>query len=494
MTTAPGSQAPMLLGMTFGKLNEDARRKIEDQFAHRSGIPLNVDLVLHGYSRSSPTECATCPRCGKPTQLRVCRVVGFEKQGESVRLFHQAWFCTPCQTVVFDKTAFDAESAADGRSEEIFGIELAEYRQFNYFQSWNDFWAIPTVDEKRRTTGRLLFPGIRSPESPQATLGDFSGLSLTGPRPGIIALKTPEFADRRFSCLFTACQSPTCPCFETTWTCLPLTADASEKIPGARLLKVTVDPRRKKVTPLPSGKRVMAVTKSFAKALQRELSGEDWNVIIAKLMGWKRHLYETIDPETVEADFPIDMVSSNNMADMIGIFRGYPGFAFDLDGTPWMAMDGHCVNPDCVCRNSYLQFFPTEGDFTEIGPENPLLCLYDRATRQMTPAKRLVPADPGLLSRIFDALREAYPDLDARLDRNAALLSRMFAKWLKKVPTIPAVASSLSGRSYAQTSPATSQTTTEPSRTPPNISTPAAGRNEPCPCGSGKKYKKCCGA
>ncbi len=24
--------------------------------------------------------------------------------------------------------------------------------------------------------------------------------------------------------------------------------------------------------------------------------------------------------------------------------------------------------------------------------------------------------------------------------------------------------------------------------------TPKIGRNEPCPCGSGKKYKKCCGA
>ena len=24
--------------------------------------------------------------------------------------------------------------------------------------------------------------------------------------------------------------------------------------------------------------------------------------------------------------------------------------------------------------------------------------------------------------------------------------------------------------------------------------TPRPGRNEPCPCGSGKKYKKCCGA
>ena len=31
-----------------------------------------------------------------------------------------------------------------------------------------------------------------------------------------------------------------------------------------------------------------------------------------------------------------------------------------------------------------------------------------------------------------------------------------------------------------------------PVRTPP--SRREDGRNEPCPCGSGKKYKKCCGA
>ena len=27
----------------------------------------------------------------------------------------------------------------------------------------------------------------------------------------------------------------------------------------------------------------------------------------------------------------------------------------------------------------------------------------------------------------------------------------------------------------------------------PYVSPPKIGRNEPCPCGSGKKYKKCCG-
>jgi hypothetical protein len=32
-------------------------------------------------------------------------------------------------------------------------------------------------------------------------------------------------------------------------------------------------------------------------------------------------------------------------------------------------------------------------------------------------------------------------------------------------------------------------------RTPPIVNkTAAIGRNDPCPCGSGKKYKKCCGA
>jgi uncharacterized protein YecA (UPF0149 family) len=27
----------------------------------------------------------------------------------------------------------------------------------------------------------------------------------------------------------------------------------------------------------------------------------------------------------------------------------------------------------------------------------------------------------------------------------------------------------------------------------PRRSSPKVGRNDPCPCGSGKKYKKCCG-
>ncbi|WP_414647875.1 SEC-C metal-binding domain-containing protein [Desulfitobacterium sp.] len=31
------------------------------------------------------------------------------------------------------------------------------------------------------------------------------------------------------------------------------------------------------------------------------------------------------------------------------------------------------------------------------------------------------------------------------------------------------------------------------SKDAPKVATLKIGRNDPCPCGSGKKYKKCCG-
>jgi uncharacterized protein YecA (UPF0149 family) len=34
----------------------------------------------------------------------------------------------------------------------------------------------------------------------------------------------------------------------------------------------------------------------------------------------------------------------------------------------------------------------------------------------------------------------------------------------------------------------------EPASQPIRHTGPEVGRNDPCPCGSGKKYKKCCGA
>jgi uncharacterized protein YecA (UPF0149 family) len=61
-----------------------------------------------------------------------------------------------------------------------------------------------------------------------------------------------------------------------------------------------------------------------------------------------------------------------------------------------------------------------------------------------------------------EALKRALPDLDAVLAKRQALLRRLYRRALRR-KTI-------------------------------RIQAPQPGRNDPCPCGSGKKYKKCCGA
>ena len=61
-----------------------------------------------------------------------------------------------------------------------------------------------------------------------------------------------------------------------------------------------------------------------------------------------------------------------------------------------------------------------------------------------------------------DALKEVLPDLDPVLAKRQALLRRLYRRAL--------------------------------SRKTIRLQAPKLGRNERCPCGSGKKYKKCCGA
>lgn len=68
------------------------------------------------------------------------------------------------------------------------------------------------------------------------------------------------------------------------------------------------------------------------------------------------------------------------------------------------------------------------------------------------------------------APREVPADIDDRLDEDAALIPRMILV-LRKLARIR----------EAATSP-----TPFPRRT-------KVGRNDPCPCGSGRKYKRCCG-
>ena len=51
----------------------------------------------------------------------------------------------------------------------------------------------------------------------------------------------------------------------------------------------------------------------------------------------------------------------------------------------------------------------------------------------------------------------------------------------------------LSNKPLKEATSGCTDTTCCPPKNPFMRSTPKVGRNDPCPCGSGKKYKQCCG-
>jgi hypothetical protein len=153
-------------------------------------------------------------------------------------------------------------------------------------------------------------------------------------------------------------------------------------------------------------------------------------------------------------------------AGMVGYYEILPyakPVEFKLGAQTWLLDDQHCVRAKCSCQEAALSFFELRSSlqYSGVGSE-PTLCIrYAYDTGQIEPLSRA--NDERRSGQDFvDALREVLPDLDSVLAKRQALLRRLYRRAL--------------------------------SRKTIRLQAPKPGRNERCPCGSGKKYKNCCGA
>jgi hypothetical protein len=201
-----------------------------------------------------------------------------------------------------------------------------------------------------------------------------------------------------------------------------------------------------------------------AKAIANEISKADWTRLRSFYLGVKQYLTEHTDPDQIDANFPPDVLAGDGS--MVGYYEILPyakPVEFTLGARTWLLDDQHCVRANCSCQEAALSFFELRPSAqpSGIGSE-PTLCIrYAYDTGQIEP---LSGAKGGRWSGqdFVDALREVLPDLDSVLAKRQALLRRLYRCAL--------------------------------SRKTIRLQAPKPGRNELCPCGSGKKYKKCCGA
>jgi hypothetical protein len=162
--------------------------------------------------------------------------------------------------------------------------------------------------------------------------------------------------------------------------------------------------------------------------------------------------------------------------------------AFDHDELPhgdYLFREFYCNEPACDCRRVLLQVYWVEGK--RVAATINYAFEPSKPPFDDEPQVSLDPLNPqsDVSEVLFDMFEEMIATDRAYLDR----LVRHYEMW-KRVVDDPAHPDHGKVRSEAHDDP--SFRPAFPRSEPVRRELPKVGPNDPCPCGSGKKYKRCC--
>ena len=180
-----------------------------------------------------------------------------------------------------------------------------------------------------------------------------------------------------------------------------------------------------------------------------------------------------VDPDDVESGMLFDFFEILGLRGEHGHASSLGRYTVEHSGVTYHALERFCLNPGCLCNEALLSFFHP-------GP--------NRGSQGQAVMKEMFQAVLTLDGTV--RMHEVF-------DGDEALASRVLAKWekehghaLEHVAWRYEKMKEIGSRSLAAAGRATydADAPPEPIRRSPD----RVGRNDPCPCGSGKKYKKCC--
>lgn len=192
---------------------------------------------------------------------------------------------------------------------------------------------------------------------------------------------------------------------------------------------------------------------------------------IAAFFHEKRVISEQLRRYVLPADVGVDgeLVSFEEVANPDETFTvdGYLRLAWRVeipDGSCYMAIDNYCVNPQCGCRGVTVSFHDIKAVILSDNSAPAPLAFAARVS--LDGAYELLEVRQGTredAAHAVEVWRERFPEHMGALQWRYEKMHQIGRR---------------SGRCPPVSTPASSEQT--------------PGRNEPCPCGSGRKYKNCC--
>ena len=296
-------------------------------------------------------------------------------------------------------------------------------------------------------------------------------------------LEAAPFAGQAFAVAFRVCENPVCPCGAVGFEC-------HSQPPTESPLRFDLDVFLRQIN---TQVRVTPAGAALGRAFVAEAQEAQWEGLRRFFLATKHRQMETMNLDTLVVDLPADVMSGEaTMVAYREIFPWADSFRFTRVGEEWLVDDQHCVQPGCGCTETALAFFrvPT-GNVVTAEPLQCVTLLYHDYVTGKTSVREshrgsLAPGD------LMSALHSSQPDLVPLLRVRHKHLQQLGRRLLPKLGVTaslsvsPLLGNALqAGREGWQRQPPLPPLSRAPGR---------PGRNDPCPCGSGKKFKKCCGA
>jgi hypothetical protein len=298
---------------------------------------------------------------------------------------------------------------------------------------------------------------------------------------GQLRLEYGSSVGRSYRLALKICPNPCCRCHELELRCQPEALSATSISADPLCLRMDFD-RCKIILP---GQKDMDAAQNLGQAVLQEIAPVHWQLLAQRFFEIKTRLTETDDLSHFTPTFPQDVKTpGGSMVPYYEILPFAERMQVVVDEHTWMTDEQYCLHPFCTCSETAITFIRLDQAPRQRRRKPVTVNVrYDFSTGVFRKESHPAPGNP-LPGLLCGALREKYSDLNSILEKRRSKLVRLLEK--------------VAGPSPSKIHPpqVTSPTIPVPeiSFSPcPEPTPPQPGRNDPCPCGSGKKFKKCCG-
>ena len=259
----------------------------------------------------------------------------------------------------------------------------------------------------------------------------------------------------QYECSLLSCDNPVCSCGTVYLNLSP----AQHKDSLVSSHRVDIDIIQRKLG-YRDEKKVPVEDLQFARSLLSKLDETDFHFLWEMYFSYKNKISEEAPLDSIDAHFDYHEIEKNGLMSAYNEVLPYGDqMLVSINGIKCIIFDQYCLLPHCSCTDTTLTIF-SAAEPEKAGKE---LCSVTLNYREKLWGALEDRAFSFPIKTLKSAIEEQIPDFYKRLLKRHIKLKGVYAHCKKK--------------HFAPQQP---------------LQVPKVGRNDPCPCGSGKKYKKCC--